>query len=113
MREHASGRGSKTTAGACRLGLEWSLATFWPTDDPGLEQKLQSYPRLDMFCPVCFGQPPLATYRASKKGVHVKWTPSDKSLLISLQPAKDAADQDHEKGGTAVAAPPLPYSGQS
>lgn len=86
MREHASGRGSKTTAEACALGLTWKLAATFPTDDRSLEQKLQNYPRLDMFCPVCFGRPAIRQYRPSKKGSHTKWDPSDEKLLVSLKP---------------------------
>lgn len=66
MREHAAGRGSKTTAAACIAGLTWTLTATWHTEDRSLEKKIGGLRPLSGVCPYCRGQPPIRNYRPTK-----------------------------------------------
>ena len=68
MREHQAGRGSRVTAAVAARGAAFDLAKIFTTYNPALETSLIALGlKLRVICPVCRGEPPLQTYRPTKR----------------------------------------------
>lgn len=98
MKEHAAGRGSATTAEACVLGLKWSLAATFETEDRNLEKKLASLRSAKTWCPICRGAPPIRNYQPTKMAPMQSWGPSETELYQSLHLAKGGPSKPMKKG---------------
>lgn len=113
MREHAAGRGAGATAAACQAGLSWSLAATFITNNRVIEKKIGSLRDLPGACPVCRGQPPLATFRPTKMAASGNWRPRSFRELPALGPTQARATPETEKGELRRQAPPFLSFGQS
>lgn len=99
MREHAAGRGAELTAAACALGLTWSLAATWETEDRSLEKKIGGLRPLSGVCPICRGQPPIRNYVPTK--------------MAGTSPFRPQAFEDHlALSVTSTDAPPVTKKGK-
>ncbi len=98
MREHAAGRGSLVTTAACTLGLEWSLAATFHTEDRTLEKKLAGLRPASSWCPICRGEPPIRDYQPTKMAATLEWRPDALGFKNSVEFRNTTFPQSQKKG---------------
>lgn len=77
MREHAGGRGAKSTSAITRNSTPFALARLWLTDLRYLEKEMiELGTRIGSLCPVCAGARPISAHRPTKKAA-LKLPPLD------------------------------------
>ena len=67
MLEHRNGRGAALTAKAYELGIGFSIACTWFTDDPAKEREIKVASNYAKHCPLCSRSPKLAGKRLGLK----------------------------------------------